>query len=110
MKRKSELYLQDILEAIAKIEKYTDDYDFTKFKNDELVIDGTMRNLEVIGEASSQLPTEFKNINQEISWQEMINFRNVVIHKYHQVDVDILWNVIENKLNPLKKQIEGILK
>ena len=110
MKRKSELYLKDILDSINQIKEYTKDQDIEEFKNNRLVIDGSVRNLEIIGEASSQLSSEFKDQYQEIAWQEMIDFRNVVIHKYHQVDVEILWDIIENKLKLLKKDIERILE
>ena len=109
MKRKSELYFQDILDSIDRIKEYTEGQDIEDFKNNRLVIDGSVRNLEIIGEAASQLPGEVKTQHKVVPWQEMVNFRNVVIHKYHQVDIDILWDIIENRLEPLRKQVEKIL-
>ena len=109
MKRKSELYLQDILDSIERIKEYTEGQDIEDFKNNRLVIDASVRNLEIIGEAASQLSGEVKTQHKVVPWQEMVNFRNVVIHKYHQVDIDILWDIIENRLEPLRKQVEKIL-
>ena len=59
-KRSLELFIDDIIEAINKIERYTKDMDFSEFKNNELVVDAVIRNLEVIGEASTHLPANIK--------------------------------------------------
>lgn len=110
MKRKFELYLKDILWSIKKIEEYTQALDFEDFKNSSIIIDASVRNLEIIGEAVSQISQGVKDKYLNVQWQEIKNFRNIVIHRYHSVDVEILWDIIKNKLDTLKQQIKGILK
>ena len=82
--------------------------DFEDFKQSRITIDATVRNLEIIGEAIAQLPLEMKNKYKNIPWQEIKDFRNVVIHKYHQLDLEILWDILEHKLIILQKQIEEV--
>ena len=110
MKRRFELYLKDILGSIKKIEEYTQALDFEDFKNSSIIIDASVRNLEIIGEAVSQMPQGVKDKYLNVPWQEIKNFRNIVIHRYHSVDVEILWDIIKNKLEALKQQIKGVLK
>jgi len=107
--RQYNLFLKDIIEAIGKIKSYTFDLDVEDFKSNTMFIDACLRNLEVIGEATSNIPEEIKQRYKEIPWIEIKDFRNVVIHKYFSVDIDILWNIIENKLDSLKEQIQKIL-
>ena len=110
MKREFKLYLRDITEAIDKIKGYIQNLNIEDFKKSAIAIDATTRNLEIIGEAISQMQEEKKNEYFGVPWQEVKNFRNVVIHKYHSVDVDILWDIIKTKLDPLKQQIQNILE
>lgn len=110
MKRKSELYLKDILDSIKKIEGYIQSFDFEDFKNSSIVIDASVRNLEIIGEAVSQMSQEVKDKYLDVPWQEIKNFRNLIIHKYHRVDIEILWDIIKNKLDILRQQIKDVIK
>ena len=107
--RQYELFLKDIIEAIEKIKSYTFDLDIEDFKSNTMAVDACLRNLEVIGEATTNIPVEIKQEYKEIPWIEIKDFRNVVIYKYFSVDIDILWNIIETKLDSLKEQIEAIL-
>jgi len=106
--RKSSFFLKDILDSIEVIQEYIQEMDFEDFKQSRITIDATVRNLEIIGEAIAQLPLEMKNKYKNIPWQEIKDFRNVVIHKYHQLDLEILWDILEHKLIILQKQIEEV--
>ena len=110
MKRKSEYFLRDILEAIASIEDYVENPNFDDFRNEKMRVDAVTRNFTILGEAVSQLPTEITERYSEVPWIEVKNFRNVIVHKYHILDLDIVWDIIENKLDSLKGQIGNILK
>ncbi|MBS3136511.1 DUF86 domain-containing protein [Candidatus Woesearchaeota archaeon] len=110
MKREFNLYLKDIIVCIGKIREYTNSLDFKKFKENSMVMDAVIRNLEVIGEATSQLPQEVKDRYPDMQWQEIKNLRNIVVPKYHSIDFEILWDIIENKLGPLEIKIKRILK
>ena len=110
MKRRFDRYLYDILESISRIKEYTHNVELEELKKNQLRIDATARNLEIIGEAVSQLHEKIKKKYPEVPWQDIKDFRNVVIHKYHTLDLEIIWDIIEHKLDPLKKQIQMILK
>lgn len=110
MKQKYELYLQDILTAIHKIKNYTKSLQFDDFRQNGMIIDAVTRNLEIIGEAVAQLPEEIKQKYANVPWDEIKRFRNVVVHKYWVVDVDILWDIIKNKLGFLQRQIRKIVR
>lgn len=100
-----DLYLSDIKIAIRKIQKFTRGISFENFSADEKTIDAVIRNFEIIGEASKNIPTEFKNKHKKIPWQKMIGLRNKMIHEYSGVDLEILWKTVEEDLPGLKKSL-----
>ena len=106
--RQFELYVKDILIAIERIQKYTKNLEFLDFTANQMIIDATTRNLEIIGEAISQVPESVKSQHKNIPWQRIKDFRNLVIHRYFTVDVKTLWEIIQHKLEPLKEQLEKI--
>ena len=110
MSKNYRVYLQDINEAIAKIEKYTRNLTFTQFKNNELVIDGVVRNLEIIGEAAKKLPNQVKEKTPDVEWKKIAGLRDILIHEYFGVDLEIIWDIIKNKLPKLKERINQTLK
>jgi uncharacterized protein with HEPN domain len=91
MQRHPKVYLKDILKAIKKIENYVENLNFRKFSTNELVQDATVRNLEIIGEAVKKIPKEIKNKYPEIAWKKIAGLRDILIHEYFGVDLDILW-------------------
>ena len=72
--RNYKLYLQDMLEAVLKIEKYIYGLSFHQFEKNDLIIDGVIRNLEVIGEASKQVPADVKKEFKAIEWKKILGF------------------------------------
>lgn len=109
-KRDEILLVNDILNSIGKIKKYSVGYDFDKFLSDDKTIDAIERNFEIIGEASNQFSKEFQNQYPDISWHSLISFRNRLIHGYFGVDLEILWHILQYELPNLEKQFEYILK
>ncbi|MCD6081228.1 MAG: DUF86 domain-containing protein [Candidatus Omnitrophica bacterium] len=108
-KRNFKLYLKDILDAIAKIEEYTKDLSYEKFAEDNMVIDAVIRNFEIIGEASKNIPEEIKTSYPDIPWKEMAGMRDKVIHEYFGIDLDIVWKTIKARLSSLKESLLKIL-
>jgi uncharacterized protein with HEPN domain len=102
--------VQDILNAIEKIERYTDEMTLTKFKQNELVIDAVVRNFEIIGEASKNIPLSVQRSHPAIPWKEMKGMRDVLIHEYFGVDIKVLWHTTKNNLPFLQKQLEMLLQ
>jgi len=90
--------IDDILEAIDKIERYTHGLDFAAWQNDEKTVDAVIRNFEVIGEASSHLPIEIQEQYEDVPWGMMKGIRNILSHEYFGVDLEILWKTVKEDL------------
>lgn len=80
-----------------------------RFLQEELLRDGVVRQLEIIGEASRNLSREFREKHPEVPWSQIIGLRNRIVHDYLNVDFDIVWEIAQNDLPLLKQQIEQIL-
>lgn len=104
--RNIKLYVFDILNSINKIELYTADMSFESFSKDSKTIDAVIRNFEILGGASSHLPISFKKNNSEVEWRILIDFRNVIIHEYFGVNLEIIWDIIKNEIPILKSKIQ----
>ncbi len=102
------IILEDILTFCSKIIRYKKDINEDSFKKNELIIDAVLRNLELIGEASSRLPDEFKNEYSDLPWRKIIGLRNIVIHNYSNVDINIIWDIITINIPKLRENIEKI--
>jgi len=109
-KRCDAVYLQDMLESIAAIDSFVSGFDLESFSTDRKTCSATLRELEIIGEAGGRVSEEFKNLHQEIDWRTLKDFRNVLAHEYFGVNLDIVWDVVQNKLSKLKCLLEAALK
>ena len=109
MPRDYKAYLRDILEAIRKIEKYTESINFEEFRNSELIQDGVVRNLEIIGEAVKNIPEDIKRNNPDVEWRKIAGLRDILVHAYFGIDVEVVWDIVKNKVPELKEKIEKIL-
>ena len=100
--------LLDILEAIDRVEAQAA-RGRAAFVADELAQTAVIRWVEVIGEAARALTGEFRRAHHEVPWRQMVAMRNVLIHGYFDIDVDLVWSVAENDLPKLGAQIRAIL-
>lgn len=109
MSRDPEVYLRDILEAISRVREYTRGLDESAFKSDTLRQDAVIRNLEVLGEAVKQIPEGIRAAHPDVEWRKMAGLRDVLIHQYFGIDVEVLWDVVANKLADVESGIRGLL-
>ena len=109
-KRDWKILFEDILESIEKIEAYTKDLTFDEFSWTPMAVDAVVRNIEIIGEASRNVPSNIKDINPTIPWQKLNGIRNRVVHEYFGVDISIIWYIVRNELSQLKEEITNALK
>jgi uncharacterized protein with HEPN domain len=98
VKREFLLYLEDMLQSMERIEAYLGDFDFEKFQNNNLVVDAVIRNFEIIGEASKNIPSEIQEKYPEIPWKKMYGLRNLMAHEYFGVDHEMIWEIAKNNL------------
>lgn len=103
------VYLRHILEAIESIEEYLKDFNYEVFIKDKKTIDATVRELEIIGEASNSLSHDFKEKHPEIPFREMSDMRNVLIHEYFGVNKKIVWDTCQIDLPKLKETIKALI-
>jgi len=98
MSRDFKVFLKDILQAIERIEKYAGSLLFEGFCENQLVQDGVVRNLEIIGEAVKHLPKDVQKKYPTVEWKKIAGLRDILIHAYFGVDRDIVWDVVINKI------------
>lgn len=108
--REWRLHIEDIIEAIEKIRAYTAEMSLEAFGADSKAVDAVIRNVEIIGEASRHLPTDICARFPEVPWNEMRGIRNVLIHEYFGIDVEVLWETIKRDLPPLLPHLRRILE
>ncbi len=99
----------DILDAIAAIQKYSDNMNFQQFVSDRKTVDAVIRNLIIIGESASHIPEEIYREFPEIPWAEMRGMRNLVVHEYFGVNDKILWDTIQIDLPQLLKKLQNLI-
>jgi len=109
MKREPLIFAEHILESIKDIESFIKDVSKESFMKDKLRQSAVVRQIEIIGEASKNLPENFRENYPEISWREIIGARDKIIHHYFGVDLEIVWEIITINLPTLKEQIKDVL-
>jgi uncharacterized protein with HEPN domain len=110
MSRDYRLYLDDILEAIKQIRSYIEGLDEKSFVNNRKTQDAVVRNLEIIGEAAKSLPDSFKGVASEIDWRKITGMRNILVHEYFGINLPIIWDVVQNKLDLLEAACQKLFK
>lgn len=98
--------MQDVLESIEEIEKVLAGMNVEQFKADNLRRMATERYLEIVSEATRNLPSNIKTRAPNIAWQNIIDFGNRLRHAYHATDADKVWQIIQKEIPPLKSFVE----
>jgi uncharacterized protein with HEPN domain len=103
------LRAEDILDAIARIQRYVEGLTFEQFQADQKTVDAVIRNFEVIGEAVRHVVADQNSLPAGIPWADIAGMRNILIHEYFGVDVNIVWHTIVEDLPELKVQVQRLL-
>lgn len=101
--------LQDIIDAADRVDRYTVGIDFEAFSQSELLADGVTRNIAIIGEAARHVPEEIQVRYPSVPWRLMWDMRNVLIHDYPGVDLEVVWATIRDDLPPTIARLREIL-
>ena len=110
IKREFVLYLEDMLQSMERIEEYLGDIDFKKFKQAHMVVDAIIRNFEIIGEASKNIPVVVQDKYPEIPWKKMYGLRNLIAHEYFGIDYEMIWEIAKNNLPQNRFDLIEIIK
>jgi uncharacterized protein with HEPN domain len=109
-KRDELLFLQDILDSVNAIFEFTNGLDAEKFSLNRLVYSATIREFEIIGEATIHLSEATLSKYNKVPWRDLKDFRNLLIHEYFGVDSQIVWNTIQNDLPLLRESVKEMIK
>ena len=104
------LYLEDIALSMLRVQEYITGLDFPQFKQDYKTIDAVIRNFEIIGEASKNLPKEIKDKYTNVPWEEMYRLRNRISHEYFGIDYEIIWDIATSELPSNYRDVCTILE
>lgn len=110
MSRSLRLFLEDILTATHKIERYTQGIGLETLKADEKTFDAVLHNLQIIGEAAKQIPSEVRALAPETEWRKIAGLRDIIAHSYFQVEPEIVWDIVCHKIIPLRESVSRLLE
>lgn len=101
--------LIDIATAIKRILRYTNNVSRADLETNDEKLSAILYQITIIGEATKRLSHTFRQQHPEIPWREMAGMRDVIVHEYDQLDFDVIWDVVHNKLPILQNLIELLL-
>lgn len=108
--RRDEQRLQDILEAIDSLTRIVEHRTFDELATDETLRYAVVQRLTVVGEAAARLSSEIKERHGAISWADVVNFRNILVHEYFGLEWPIVWAAATEDAPTLRAQIAEILR
>ena len=102
--------IRDILNAIDEIQGFTENMTIEDFQADPRTVKAVLYNMAILGEAARNLPSEVEELYPEIPWVDVRGIRNVEIHEYFQVNLEIIWQTIQEDLVPLASSLSKLLE
>lgn len=107
--RDERLYLDDILEAAAAIERVLRGLTEEEWADSEIHQDAVLYRLVIIGEAAARLSDNLQNRHSDIAWRDIIGFRNFAVHHYFGLNLDVVWYTASHDVPQLARQVAQIL-
>jgi uncharacterized protein with HEPN domain len=109
-KRRPDVYLQDILESIGHIQRFLEGVSEDEFYKNVEKQDAVLRRLEIIGEAVKHLPEEIREDHPDIPWRQIAGMRDIIIHEYFGITLEMVWVVATEDILDLKAKVEEIIE
>ena len=108
--RNYRLYLKDIFEAMVAAQAFVEGMGFDAFAADDKTASAVVRKLEIIGEATKNVPDPIRQKYPQVPWRDMAGMRDRIIHGYFAVNYSIVWDTLKNRIPALQPIVEQILK
>ena len=102
-------YLWDMVQAISRIQEFTQDLSYEDYLANHLVQSGVERKLEILGEAAARISSELQQAQPNIDWRGTVGLRNIIIHRYNDVKADTIWSIVTSQIAPMKEKLEALL-
>jgi uncharacterized protein with HEPN domain len=102
------IYIEHILQSIERIGHYLGGKDHQSFADDFMTQDAVVRQLEIIGEATKRISKDLRNLNPQVPWSDMAGMRDILIHDYIDVDLDIVWKTASESIIQLKNLLQNL--
>jgi uncharacterized protein with HEPN domain len=102
------LFLQDMRQFCRKVTRYTAGLSAEEFASNEIVYDAVLRNLELLGEATKQIPDEVRNRHPQLPWRRIAGLRDVLAHAYFGLEHETIWQVVITSIPALSLQLEAV--
>ena len=103
------VYIEHILQSIKRIHSYIEGKDYKSFINDFLTQDAVVRQLEIIGEATKKVSVDLRKANPQVPWPDMSGMRDILIHDYIDVDLDIVWKTATESIRTLRDLLKNLV-
>lgn len=110
MKRNFVFFIEDILDCITKIEEFIGNMDFEEFVRDDKTRSAVINKLEIIGEATKNIPKHIREGHKEIPWSDMAKMRDKLTHGYFGIRNETIWKAVKERLPEIKTIIRQILE
>ena len=103
------MYLEDMINSMERIIEYIHGLSYENIQLDQKTIDAVVRNFEIIGEATKNIPDIVKNKYPDIPWRAMYSLRNRISHEYFGIDFELIWDIAQNHLPMNLIQVKSII-
>ena len=104
------ILLEEILEAIGLLQQYTAGLTYEEFAEDVKTQDSVTRRLEIIGEAAKGIPEGLRSKYPSVPWRDITGARDVLVHEYFRIDLEMAWDMVQDDLPALEKEVRRILE
>ena len=110
MSREFEDYLRDMLDAMEKAQQFVENLSYEEFKEDDKTVFAVVRALEIVGEATKNIPNDIRNEYPEVPWKDMAGMRDILIQDYFGADVETVWLTVTEKIPQVKPLIQTMVE